>query len=173
MAQAPYGIGIFLIRKGYMENIHTKEASYIQGDDFTLIGSRSGANAIAAWMILSKNGPFSWQEKIFIMQKRAEWMCNQLSQLNIKFYRYPYSNIIAIKSSYVSSDVANLFGLVPDNHKNPKWQKIVIMEHVTIEKLTLLVDELEKSMAVVEVSYIIVPSTIVNFLSAIFASSLL
>ncbi|MDB2613484.1 hypothetical protein N9Y89_02180 [bacterium] len=22
-----------------------------------------------------------------------------------------------------------------DNHKNPKWQKIVIMEHVTIEKL--------------------------------------
>jgi hypothetical protein len=100
-------------------------------------------------------------------------MCNQLSQLNIKFYRYPYSNIIAIKSSYVSSDVANLFGLVPDNHKNPKWQKIVIMEHVTIEKLTLLVDELEKSMAVVEVSYIIVPSTIVNFLSAIFASSLL
>jgi glutamate/tyrosine decarboxylase-like PLP-dependent enzyme len=173
MAQAPYGIGIFLIRKGYMENIHTKEASYIQGDDFTLIGSRSGANAISAWMILSKNGPFSWQEKIFIMQKRAEWMCNQLSQLNIKFYRYPYSNIIAIKSSYVSSDVANLFGLVPDNHKNPKWQKIVIMEHVTIEKLTLLVDELEKSMAVVEVSYIIVPSTIVNFLSAIFASSLL
>jgi glutamate/tyrosine decarboxylase-like PLP-dependent enzyme len=60
MAQAPYGIGIFLIRKGYMENIHTKEASYIQGDDFTLIGSRSGANAISAWMILSKNGPFSW-----------------------------------------------------------------------------------------------------------------
>ncbi|MDA9564057.1 pyridoxal-dependent decarboxylase, partial [Flavobacteriales bacterium] len=66
MAQAPYGTGIFLIRKGFMHHAKTQEASYVEGEDFTLIGSRSGANAIAVWMILSKNGPYGWQEKIFI-----------------------------------------------------------------------------------------------------------
>ncbi len=142
MAQAPYGTGIFLIRKGYMQYVNTQEASYVEGEDYTLIGSRSGANAVAVWMILMKNGPFGWFEKIFVLQKRAEWTCLQLKDKNIKYYRHPMSNIITIKSQFVSADIAAKYGLVPDNHHNPKWYKIVIMEHVTIEKLMLLMAEL-------------------------------
>ena len=59
MAQAPYGTGIFLIRKGLIQHTNTKEASYVEGEDSTLIGSRSGANAIAVWMILTKNSAAS------------------------------------------------------------------------------------------------------------------
>ena len=143
MAQAPYGTGIFLIRKGYIQHVNTRQASYVEGEDFTLIGSRSGANAIAVWMILVKNGPFGWQEKVFILQKRTEWMCKQLSQLGIGYYRHPMSNIITIKSKYVKPEVAATFGLVPDNHADPQWFKIVIMEHVTIEKLILLIEEIK------------------------------
>ena len=143
MAQAPYGTGIFLIRKGFMKYAQTPEASYVEGDDYTLIGSRSGANAIAVWMILVKNGPYGWHEKIFILQKRTEWMCNQLDAMNIDFYRHPRSNIITIKSEFVQEDVAKDFGLVPDRHKDPNWFKIVIMEHVTIEKLLELLGALE------------------------------
>ena len=51
MLQAPYGTGIFLARKGLMRYTVTREASYVDGQDCTLIGSRSGANAIAVWMI--------------------------------------------------------------------------------------------------------------------------
>lgn len=148
MAQAPYGTGIFLIRKGYIQYANTQEASYVEGEDFTLIGSRSGANAIAVWMILMKNGPFGWQEKIFILQKRTSWMCQQLDELNIQYYRHSKSNIITIKSEHISEDIAHKFGLVPDNHSNPKWFKIVIMEHVTIEKLLLLVEEIKSSCVV-------------------------
>ncbi|MFT7604273.1 MAG: tyrosine decarboxylase/aspartate 1-decarboxylase [Saprospiraceae bacterium] len=143
MAQAPYGTGIFLIRKGYIGYVNTQEASYVEGEDFTLIGSRSGANAIAVWMILMKNGPYGWQEKIYILQKRTEWMCKQLEQLNIEYYRHPMSNIITIKSKYLKEDITTEFGLVPDNHDTPNWYKIVIMEHVTIEKLALLIDKIK------------------------------
>ena len=143
MAQAPYGTGVFLIRKGLIHHVNTKEASYVEGEDLTLIGSRSGANAIATWMILVKNGPFGWQEKVFILQKRTEWMCNQLTDLGIQFYRNPFSNIITIRSEYISQKVAALFSLVPDSHSNPKWYKIVVMEHVTIEKLEYLVQQLK------------------------------
>jgi len=54
MAQAPYGTGISIVRKNLIQYANTKEASYVEGEDFTLIGSRSGANAVAVWMILSK-----------------------------------------------------------------------------------------------------------------------
>ena len=64
MAQAPYGTGIFIIEKGFIKYANTK-AGYVEGEDFTLIGSRSGANAIAVWMILSVNGPLWLARKKF------------------------------------------------------------------------------------------------------------
>lgn len=145
MAQAPYGTGIFLIRKDFIQYANTSSASYVEGEDFTMIGSRSGANAIAVWMILMKNGPFGWQEKVFILQKRTSWMSKELEALEIKFYSHPQSNIITIKSSSLSADIAAEFGLVPDNHSNPKWFKIVIMDHVTIEKLMPLLTRIKES----------------------------
>src|SRR5690554_147036 len=143
MAQAPYGTGIFVIRKNLMHYANTKEASYVEGEDYTLIGSRSGANAIAVWMILSKYGPFGWMEKIFILQKRTAWMCERLDELKVKYYRHPSSNIITIKSEFITPEIAKKYGLVPDNHHAPKWNKIVIMDHVTIERLSELVEELK------------------------------
>ena len=142
MAQAPYGTGIFLIRKNYIQFANTRTASYVEGEDYTLIGSRSGANAVAVWMILSKNGPYGWFEKIFVLQKRTEWMCRQLDELGVRYYRHPYSNIITIAAESVPESVAKEFGLIPDNHANPKWFKIVLMDHVTIEKLIPLVQRL-------------------------------
>ena len=63
MLQAPYGTGIFICRKNLIENVITKEAKYVEGMDLTLCGSRSGANAVAVWMILFTYGPFGWFEK--------------------------------------------------------------------------------------------------------------
>lgn len=143
MAQAPYGTGIFIIRKNLIHYANTKEASYVEGEDYTLIGSRSGANAVAVWMILSKYGPFGWMEKIFVLQKRTGWICEQLDRLNIEYYRHASSNIITMRAKHIPADIARQFGLVPDNHNNPNWYKIVVMEHVTIEKAKPLIDALE------------------------------
>jgi len=142
MAQAPYGTGVFIIRKGLIHYANTKEASYVEGEDYTLVGSRSGANAVAVWMILAKYGPFGWMEKIFILQKRTAWICERLDECGIQYYRHPYSNIVTIKSKYVPKNIAAKYGLVPDNHQKPKWFKIVVMEHVTIEKLEPLIKDL-------------------------------
>lgn len=142
MAQSPYGTGLFIIREGLINYAQTKEASYVAGQDFTLSGSRSGANAIAVWMILMTYGPYAWMEKIFILQKRASWTCERLAELKIEFYRHPASNIITIRSKFVSEEIAQKYGLVPDNHNHAEWYKIVIMDHVTIEKLGELVQDL-------------------------------
>lgn len=135
MLQAPYGTGIFLIRKGWMHYANTEEASYVEGQDFTLIGSRSGANAIAIWMILMTYGPHGWFEKTLVLNHRTSWLCGQLEQRGIEYFRYPNANIVTMKSKCLDPDLCKKYGLVPDNHLKATWHKIVLMEHVTVEKL--------------------------------------
>jgi len=147
MAQAPYGTGMFLIRKNYMHYANTEQASYVEGENYTLSGSRSGANAVAVWMILMRNGPFGWQEKIFILQKRTDYMCEMLKDLGVDYYRHPKANIITMDARFVSKEIAQEFGLVPDSHAKPSWYKIVMMEHVTIEKLMPLTERLRSALA--------------------------
>jgi len=142
MVQAPYGTGIFLIRKNWMKYAYTEEAQYVMGLDATLSGSRSGANAISIWMILMTYGPNGWFEKIHILNYRTGWLCRELKSLDIPFYRYPGSNIVTIIASKVAPEVAHHFGLVPDDHHHPKWYKVIVMDHVTIDHLSELVEVL-------------------------------
>ncbi len=144
MLQAPYGTGIFLIRKHLIQYANTKEASYVEGEDFTLIGSRSGANAIAVWMILMTYGPHGWYEKVLVLLNRTDWLCQRLDEMGLVYFRQEGSNIVTIKSDQISEETALRYGLVPDNHSAPHWYKAVIMDHVTIEKLEPLVADIQK-----------------------------
>lgn len=136
MLQAPYGTGVFVCRKGLIENVLTKEAEYVEGMDLTLCGSRSGANAIAVWMILFTYGANGWFEKVSILQMRTAWLCKELDALKIEYFREPHMNIVTIKAQYISEAIANQFTLVPQKHDSTnQWYKIVVMDHVEVEHL--------------------------------------
>lgn len=145
MVQAPYGTGVFLVRKGWMRFANTQSASYVAGEDFTLIGSRSGANAVAVWMILMTYGRFGWEEKMTILLKRTDWLVGELKAMGADYYRGDQSNIVTIRANHLSPEIARRFGLVPDNHNNPSWYKVVVMEHVTIEALQPLVGAMRET----------------------------
>lgn len=147
MLQAPYGTGVFLARKGLMEYVYTKEASYVNGMDITLSGSRSGTNAIAVWMILMTYGPYGWLEKINKLLFRTDRCCIALDELGISYYRHPKMNIITIKAYQLSAELATRYGLVPDSHHAPEWYKIVVMDHVELEHLLAFVADLEAEMS--------------------------
>jgi len=144
MAQAPYGTGIFLVRKGLMKYVNTDQASYVKGLDATLVGSRSGANAIAVWMILNTYGPHGWYEKIQVLLLRTDWVCRQLDEISVRYFRNPFSNIVTIYADDIASDLAHRFGLVPDSHHEPNWFKIVVMDHVTVDKLEPFIQQLKE-----------------------------
>jgi tyrosine decarboxylase / aspartate 1-decarboxylase len=149
MLQAPYGTGVFICRKGLIENVLTKEAEYVEGMDLTLCGSRSGANAVAVWMILFTYGPNGWFEKISILQMRTQFLCNELDKLNITYFREPFMNIVTLHAENIPYDIAEKYDLVPQQHnENNKWYKIVLMDHVEIEHLTIFIDELKASIHV-------------------------
>lgn len=146
MVQAPYGTGIFTIRKGMMEYANTQSASYVEGEDYTLVGSRSGANAIAVWMILMTYGRIGWEAKMAELLKRTNWLCARLDEMQVGYYRNPRANIVTVRAGSVPVDLALRYGLVPDNHSRPQWYKIVVMDHVTIQSMEPLVNELKQSL---------------------------
>lgn len=130
MLQAPYGTGVFMIRKGFIEYCKTEEANYVQGKDYTLCGSRSGANAISMWMIMNVHGSLGWQSNMETLILRTDDICKRLDERNIRYFRNPHINIVTIKAEYLTKEIAQKHFLVGDNHDNPQWYKIVVMPHV-------------------------------------------
>jgi tyrosine decarboxylase/aspartate 1-decarboxylase len=145
MLQAPYGTGIFLIRKGYIHHVNTEDAQYIPEGDYTLCGSRSGANAVAVWMILRSYGSEGWRHKVEKLYDRTNDLCVRLQKAGIKFYHNPFMNIVAVKATDVSSRLATKYHLVADSyHAAPKWYKIVVMTHVKQGILDRFMAEIEE-----------------------------
>ncbi|QSE98565.1 pyridoxal phosphate-dependent decarboxylase family protein [Fulvivirga lutea] len=144
MLQSPYGTGIYLVRKGYMHHALTEEANYVKGKDYTLIGSRSGANAIAVWMIMRTYGSEGWVNKIKGLLKKTDRLCDSLDERGIEYFRNPKMNIVTIKGKYIPESLAEKYLLVPESHDGvANWYKIVVMDHVTqglIDKFLMELD---------------------------------
>jgi glutamate/tyrosine decarboxylase-like PLP-dependent enzyme len=145
LLQTPYGTGIFLIRKGYIKYVKTKEAQYVPGTDHTLCGSRSGANAVSIWMILHTYGSEGWKAKIKGLLERTSDMCSRLDSIGVRYFRNPFVNIIAIRSEDIPSSLANKYFLVADSYEaQPKWWKIVIMPHITRGNMDGFINDLKR-----------------------------
>lgn len=144
MLQTPYGTGLFLIRKGFIEYVKTDEAQYIPGKDYTVSGSRSGANAISIWMILQIHGSEGWKYKMETLCDHTERICKKLENMGVEFFRNPYLNIIAIRAKYLSPELAHKYYLVANSYEgSPEWYKIVLMPHVKQGTIDAFLMELE------------------------------
>ncbi len=145
MLQAPYGTGIHLIRKGMIEHVYTKDAQYVPGLDCTLVGSRSGTNAVAVWMILQTYGHEGGVAFCRELTTRAETICAGLQELGVAYYRHPAMNVIAMRAEQIPEELVSRWLLVPDTHEGPAtWVKVVVMEHVTDELVDAFLDDLRR-----------------------------
>ena len=132
MLQAPYGTGIFLARKGLMQHVCTEAATYVHGKDYTLCGSRSGANAVGVWMILQAYGSEGGTAFVRSLLARTDRLCQGLDQIGVSNFREPGMNVVTMHAEHIPAEVAARFGLVPDRHQgSPCFWKAVVMDHVS------------------------------------------
>lgn len=144
MLQAPYGTGIFLARKGLMDHVCTEAARYVHGKDYTICGSRSGANAVAVWMILVAYGSEGGKAFVKNLVQRTDIFCKELAAKGVRYFRDPYMNVVAIRAEHVEPGTAEKWLLVPDTHEGkPEWWKVVVMDHVSDKALMGLCAELK------------------------------
>lgn len=149
MLQAPYGTGIFLVRRyldgnRLIEYVTTGKASYIEGNDSTICGSRSGANAVSIWMILKIYGPDGGKTFCDELLKRTKFLCKELETLGIKFFRDEFMNIVAMRASDSLQQLQEKHNLVPNSHYNPQWYKVVVMDHVNNEMIEKFIHDLKQ-----------------------------
>lgn len=146
MLQAPYGTGIFLCRKGMLENVCTEAAAYVHGKDYTLCGSRSGASAVAVWMILQAYGSEGGIRFVKGLLERTDRLCAGLTRLGISYFRAAGMNVVTMKAQQIPPAIAERFTLVPDSHEGtPRYVKAVVMDHVTEAAIDRFLGELENS----------------------------
>ncbi len=148
MLQAPYGTGIHLVRKGFLEHTTTATASYVPGLDCTLAGSRSGANAVAVWMILQTWGWEGGRAFVQALADRAGHLAQSLSELGVRAVHTPGMNVVTMAARDVPDGIAERFLLVGDVEEAPRWRKVVVMDHVTDEAVDSFLDALSAARSV-------------------------
>lgn len=147
MLQAPYGTGIHLARRGLLAHTTTRTATYVPGLDCTLVGSRSGANAVAVWMILQSWGSEGGARFVQILADRTARLAARLAEIGVRTVHTPGMNIVALSDEDVPAEISERFLLVPDRHDQPRWRKIVVMDHVTDAALERFLDALRRARA--------------------------
>lgn len=148
MLQAPYGTGIHLVRKGLIRHVLSPAASYVPGLDCTLSGSRSGANAVAVWMILRSYGSAGGQAFCAELVDRAARLSARLSELGVRHFLEPGMNLVALAAVDLPQGLPERHGLVPDVHEGrPRAYKIVVMDHVTEARVEDFLDDLGLSLS--------------------------
>jgi len=147
MLQTSFGTGIFLIRKEYLKYVCTNAADYVKEKYFTLCGSRSGANAVCAWMILRTYGSIGWSVKMNQLIDKTTSICNTFDGLGLGYFRNPNLNIIAIQSKCINKQLAKKYHLIPDNPtENPDWYKMVVTAHIKQEIIDKFLIELKNEL---------------------------
>lgn len=142
MLMAPYGTGMFLIRKDWMHYAATEEAQYVQGLDYTICGSRNGAQAISIWMILQTHGPTGWRKNIQSLIDETDKLCQALDAHGFLYFRNFYMNIVSIKAGKLPLEICKKYRLVADNFDGPKWWKIVVMPHTVGEVVDRFIEDI-------------------------------
>jgi glutamate/tyrosine decarboxylase-like PLP-dependent enzyme len=131
MLRTPFGTSVFMIRKGYMNFALTPEARYVAGKDHTIIGSRSGSNAIALWMLLRTLGSDGVRLMMEWILRRVHQLCEGLDSRGIGYFYEPGMNVIAIRHEDVTQGLKDNDALVPDDPENPRWWRTVVTDAVT------------------------------------------
>ena len=88
-------------------------------------------------------GPDAWKTHVQERIELAKWFEQELQKKETPYFRVSFSNIIAIRANCIPSEVASQFGLIPDDYTNPVWYKIILMPHVSKEKLIQLIDKMK------------------------------
>lgn len=96
-------------------------------------------------MILQAYGSEEGKKFCKTLIENTNYLCSELNSLGVAFYRNPFMNIIAIKFDVRLKSVAENYHLVEDDHKNPKWWRIVVMQHSTKEMINQFLNDIKNA----------------------------
>ncbi|MCR5789896.1 MAG: aminotransferase class V-fold PLP-dependent enzyme [Lachnospiraceae bacterium] len=134
--------GIFLTTMEIKDNQNPYEVSYLNGSMPMINCSRSALSALKFWWIIKHVGIEGFTEQANGMLETAEWLKGELDAIGWEAWLEPMSNTVYFKRP--PQEIAAKYDLAPDYDERlgGDLSHIVVMQHVTKERLQGFLDDL-------------------------------
>ena len=134
--------GLFITTKNVRDHQHQYEITYLNGDMPMINCSRSAIAPLKFWWIIHRVGADGFTEQANGMIERAAWLKDELDKLGWEAWLEPMSNTVYFKRP--SEEITSKYMLAPDYDERlgGDLSHIVVMQHVTKEKLQEFINDL-------------------------------
>ncbi len=134
--------GIFLTTMEIRENQNPYEVSYLNASMPMISCSRSAMSPLKLWWIIQHTDKQTFEKQAEEMLERAKWLKSEFDKIGWPAWLEPMSNTVYFKRPEKS--IAAKYDLAPDYDERlgGELSHIVVMQHVTEERLRGFLDEL-------------------------------
>ncbi|MBR3016653.1 MAG: aminotransferase class V-fold PLP-dependent enzyme [Clostridia bacterium] len=135
--------GLFLTTMEVKANQNPYEVAYLNGSMPMINCSRSAIAPLKFWWIIRHTSLEDFAEQASGMLERAAWLKSELDRLGWPAWLEPMSNTVYFKRP--SKAIAEKYALAPDSDDRlgGDLSHIVVMQHVTEDRLQLFLNDLE------------------------------
>ncbi len=137
--------GIFLTTKDILNNQNPFDVSYLAKDMPMINCSRSAMSPLKLWWIITHTSKEEFAEQTAEILERAEWLKGELEKAGWPVWLEKASNTVYFKRP--PEAIVEKYGLAPDYDERlgGELSHIVVMQHVTKERLAGFLDDLNKT----------------------------
>ena len=136
--------GFFLTTKEVRNNQNPFNVSYLNASMPMINCSRSAMSPLKLWWIIKHTSKEEFTEQSEGMIERAQWLKGELDKIGWPAWLEPMSNTVYFKRP--SHDITNKYNLAPDydDRLGGDLSHIVVMQHVTKERLEVFLEDLKE-----------------------------
>lgn len=143
---SPIPCGVVLTKAKFVrKREHTIE--YIQTSDTTITGSRNGHTPLILWYAIKRKGHEVFQKEAQTCLENARYLYRRLRSKGYPSILNKYSNIVCFKTP--SSGLIKKWRILTQG----EWAHVVVMQHVTKEKIDNFLDDFNTARCIYPNSY--------------------
>ena len=136
--------GLFLCTRETYDNQNNFNVTYLNGNMRMINCSRDAVQPIEFWWLIKTIGRDNWSKQATQMLDCADYLKAQLDKMNYPCWKNTYSNTVFFRRP--SPEIVKHFNLAQgyDERFGGELAHIVVMQHVTKEKIDLFIEALKK-----------------------------
>lgn len=137
--------GLFICTKNVYDNQNNFNITYLNANMRMINCSRDAVQPLKFWWLIKKVGPDHWSKQAQHLMDNAAYLKQKLDEIGWPCWVNEYSNTVFFKRP--SADIVSKYNLAQghDEQFGGDLAHIVVMQHVTRDKIDQFVDELRHS----------------------------
>ncbi len=135
--------GLFLCTREVYDNQHNYNVTYLNGNMKMINCSRDAVQPLKFWWLIQKVGYDQWSKQANGMIECTAYLQNELTKIGWPCWRNEYSNTVFFKRP--SPEICRKYNLALgyDEHFGGELAHVVVMQHVTKEKIDTFIEALK------------------------------